>query len=125
LAAKRTENHAKDPYQLIESPHLPGYAARLRQLCAFDNLDYQDAQHVAAVIITDQTRIGPHGWADGIRGPRDVRLALQPRAANIGTGCDVRKWIDNAAVSKALRIAADALAAHLSAHRDEPAQRAQ
>ena len=98
-----------DAYQLLDTPHFPGYAQRLRQLGAFKDLDDEDAQQVAGVIITDQTHVGWHGWADGHRDPRDVRLALQQRAANVGAGCDVRQWHDRAAVSNALGIAADAL----------------
>jgi hypothetical protein len=100
-----------DPYQLIETRLFPGYADRLRQLGALDDLNSEDAQQVTAVIICDQMRVGPHGWTEGPSDPREVRAALQQRAANVGTGCDVRKWIDRASVSNALGMAADALAA--------------
>jgi hypothetical protein len=85
---KRTEIDYSDPYQLIDCPHFTGYAERLRQLGAFDGLDYEDARQVAGVIITDQMCVGGHGWVDGPRAPRDIRVALQQRAANIGAGCD-------------------------------------
>jgi hypothetical protein len=98
-----------DPYDRIDCPHFPGYAEHLRQLGALDNLTNEDAAQVAAVIITDQTRFGLHGWCDGFREPRDVRTALQQRAANVGAGCDVRRWHDRTAASTALGIAADAL----------------
>jgi hypothetical protein len=107
---KRDEIDYSDPYNLIDSPHFPGYAQRLRQLDALAGLDDEDARQVAGVIITDSMRIGPHGWADGPAEPRDVRFALQQRAANVGAGCDVRPWHDRGAASYALGIAADALA---------------
>ncbi len=104
-----TKRRTPDAYQLLDTPHFPGYAQRLRQLGAFDGLDDEDARQVVGVIMTDQMRVGWHGWTDGPREPRDVRLALQQRAANVGAGCDVRRWHDRAKVSKALGIAADAL----------------
>jgi hypothetical protein len=96
---------------LIDTRLFPGYADRLRQLGALDDLNSEDAQQVAAVIICDQMRVGPHGWTEGPRDPREVQAALQQRAANVATGCDVRRWHDRGAVSNALAAAADALAA--------------
>jgi hypothetical protein len=57
----------------------------------------------------DQMGGGLLWWAGGPRDPRDVRFALQQRAANVGAGCDARQWHDRAAVSNALGMAADAV----------------
>jgi hypothetical protein len=61
------------------------------------------------VIMTDQIGGGLLQWRGGARDPRDIRVALQQRAANVGAGCDVRPWHDRVAVSNALGIAAAAL----------------
>jgi hypothetical protein len=99
-----------DPYELLDSPwsrrHFPGYADQLRQLGVFDGLDDHDAMQVAGMIMCDQER--PHwcGWGFDPRDPREVWPSLQQRAANVGTGCDVRQWHDRGLASKALGIAA-------------------
>ena len=59
------------------------------------------------------------GWRFGITGgfmlpsgpqePRDMQVALQQHAANVGAGCDPRPWHDRSAASRALGIAADAV----------------
>jgi hypothetical protein len=102
---KRTEIDFSDPYQLLDTPHFPGYAETLRQLGALDGLDDEDARQVVGVIMTDQMQ----DWAVGPREPRDIRVALQQRAANVGCGSDLHQWVDRSAVSRALGIAADAL----------------
>jgi hypothetical protein len=68
------------------------------------------AQYATSKVRTAQLtwaqRVGWHGWTDGPRAPRDVRLALQQRAADVGAGCDVRQWHDRSAASNALAAAA-------------------
>jgi hypothetical protein len=108
MTSKRTEIDYSDPYQVLDCPHFPGYAEQLRQLGVFDGLDDEDANQAVGVIITDQM-----GWGlicgSSPQEPRDIRVALQQHAANIGAGCDVRPWHDRGKVSVALGIAADAL----------------
>ena len=98
-------------YELVDSPHFPGYAERLKHLGALDGLDDEDASQVVGVIMSAGIR--PFGWADWWTGrlqePRDMRVALQQHAANVGAGCDVRPWHDRSAASNALGIAAGAV----------------
>jgi hypothetical protein len=109
---KRDEIDFSDPYVLIDTPHFPGLAETLRQLDAFNGLNSEDARQVAAVIVTDMGRpFGWAGWRTGrLQDPRDMQVALQQHAANIGAGCDVRPWHDRSAASTALGIAADVIA---------------
>jgi hypothetical protein len=92
-----------DPYEELAAfeHQAPGYNERLKQLAVFDNLDPADVWPVWRAI-ADAIR---WSWQDarGVNG-------LRQKAANVGGGSDLTAWVDRAAVSHALTVAADALA---------------
>jgi hypothetical protein len=92
-----------DPYEELADYdyQTPGYTERLKELGVFDGLDPADVWPAWAAIV-DAMR---WGWQDarGVNG-------LRQRAANTACGSDINQWADRAAVSRALAVAADALA---------------
>jgi len=95
-----------DPYERLAldcDRFAPGYAERLKQAGVFDNLDPHDVSLLCRAIADAMSC-----W--GCQDPRGVN-ALRQKAANAGCGSDLTAWVDRAAVSRALGLAADALAA--------------
>ena len=95
-----TKRVPTDAYEPLESPTAPGLADQLRKLGVLDDLDNEDASGVVGAIIN---AVMSCGLTDS-----SAANALQQRAANVGAGCDVRRWHDRSAASRALGIAADA-----------------